>query len=531
MIHFNSRRSTLVARQGAVATSQPLAAQAGLQILMAGGNAIDAAVATAATLSVLEPMSTGIGGDMFSLIWSAKDQRVVALNGSGRAPQAADAATLLRQGYQHMPLEGPDVAYSVTVPGSVDGWQTILENYGNMTLKDVLRPAIFYAKQGFGVSPLIAQAWSEYATKLLSRPSGQEFLLNGRVPRYGEIMRLPTLAKTLEAISEGGKAAFYHGEIAERMAAFVQAEGGWLTTADLAAHTSTWEVPLSTAYRDVTVWECPPNGQGLTALLALNIAEGLELTDYVHRYHYLIESMRLAFADALHYIADPHWHSVPSQSLLTKEYANQRRQLIHPEQALPSINYGDPSSLRGDTVSISVIDAQGNACSFINSLYWGSGLVVPATGIALHNRGANFSLNPQHPNYLRGHQRPYHTLMPGLATRQGELWLCFGVMGAFQQPQGHLQVLSNLIDLGMDSQAALDALRFSIDLDTQVVRLEAGMAEEVVTGLRKRGHAIAIVEGYARSTFGGGQVIARDLETGVLYAGSDPRKDGAAVGY
>lgn len=533
MNYFNSRRSTVVARQGIVATSQPLAAQAGLQMLIAGGNAIDAAVATAAALSVLEPMSTGLGGDMFCLIWEAKTKQVTALNGSGRSPKAAQAETLLRKGYQRIPLSGPEVAYSITVPGVVEGWQTVLEQAGRMTLKEVLKPAILYAKQGFGVSEIIAYAWQEYANKLKAHPSGQEFLLHGRAPRYGEVMSVPTLAKTLEQISEGGKEVFYHGELAEKTASFVQSQGGWLTTQDLAAHTSTWDTPIKTSYRGVTVWECPPNGQGLTALLALNIAENFNFPAFysVERYHYLIEAMRLGFADALHYIADPVQQSIPVQALLSKKYAEKRHHLIHADQALQDIHYGDPASLAGDTVYISVIDQEGNACSFINSLYWGSGLVVPGTGIALHNRGASFSLDPQHPNFLQGNKRPYHTLMPALATRNDELWLCFGVMGAFQQPQGHLQVVSNMVDFNLDPQKALDALRFSINLETHSIQLEAGLPEELIRGLQRKGHAIEIIDGHARTHFGGGQIIARDHETGVLYAGSEPRKDGAAVGY
>lgn len=534
MSYFNSRRSTVVARRGAVATSQPLAAQAGLQMLIAGGNAVDAAVATAAALGVLEPMSTGIGGDMFCLIWPAKEKRVVALNGSGRAPAAADAEMMRHKGYQKMPRDGKEVACSVTVPGTVDGWQTALENYGTMTLKEVLKPAIEYAQQGFVVSEIIAYAWQDYATRLKARPSGQEFLLNGRAPRYGEIMYLPTLASTLEMISEGGKAAFYQGELAEKTAAFVQAEGGWLTTEDLVAHTSTWDKPISTDYRGVTVWECPPNGQGLAALLALNIAEGFDIrameAQSAERYHTLIEAMRLSFADALQYIADPRMQSVPVQALLSKDYAQQRRNLINPVQALQEVNYGEPLPA-GDTVYLSVVDGEGNACSFINSLFHGSGLVVPGTGIALQNRGACFSLNSAHPNFLQGRKRPYHTIIPAMATRDGELWLCFGVMGAFQQPQGHLQVVSNRVDFDMDSQQALDALRFSIDLDTDTIRLEAGVSEEVITGLEKRHHRVQVIEGYARADFGGGQIIARDPDSGVLYAGSEPRKDGAAVGY
>jgi len=536
LTYFRSRRSAVVARRGIVATSQPLAAQAGLRILQQGGNAVDAAVATAATLNVVEPGSTGIGGDMFALIWMADEKRVRALNGSGKSPAAADPGEVRRKGYDAIPTSGPDAAFAVSVPGTVHGWQTALEAHGRMTLREVLQPAIRYALDGFAVSEVVSYGWGSNQEKLAARPSGAEFLPGGRAPRCGEVVRLETLGRTLEAIAEGGPPAFYAGEMARRIAEFVQAEGGWLTERDLAAHHSDWDEPISTDYRGVTVWECPPNGQGIAALMALNIAEGFDIAGMGAQspdaYHHLIESMRLGFADALQYVADPRVSEVPIVPLLSKEYAARRRSLVSGERAMASVSFGEP---RGgdDTVYLTAVDGEGNACSFINSLFqgFGTGLVVPGTGIALQNRGALFSLDAAHPNHLQPAKRPYQTIIPAMATRDGEMWLSFGVMGGFQQPQGHLQVVSNMVDFALGPQEALDALRFNVDLNSGHVNLEAGLERETVAELERRGHRINVVDGYARASFGGGQVIARDAETGVLTAGSEPRKDGAAAGW
>ena len=537
MSYFKSRRSAIVARRGAVATSQPLAAQAGLKMLMDGGNAVDAAVAAAATLNVVEPGSTGIGGDVFMLIWGKDQKKVVALNGSGRSAATANGEEVRKRGYSAIPAEGKDAALSVSVPGTVDGWHTALEACGRMTLKEVLQPAIHYALEGYGVSEVIANGWKNTEAKLAARPSGQEMLPGGRAPRYGEVATLPTLGKTLQMIAEGGRDAFYKGKVAEAIARFVQQEGGWVTTQDLAEHRSDWDAPISTNYRGVTVWECPPNGQGIAALIALNIAEGFDIPGMGFQspdtYHHLIESMRLGYADALQYVADPRVAEVPIGPLLSKKYAARRRGLIRRTAAIPEVSYGDPMG-SSDTVYVTAVDGDGNACSLINSLYagFGSGLIVPGYGIALQNRGALFSLDPRHPNFLQGKKRPYHTIIPAMATRDGEMWLSFGVMGGFQQPQGHLQVVCNMVDFGLDAQKALDALRFSVEVTgTGVVKIEEDISDDVVKELRRRGHRIQLVSGYERTGFGGGQVIARDPETGVLTAGSEPRKDGAAVGW
>ena len=531
-MQLNSRRSPALTTQGMVATSQPLAAMAGLQMLMKGGNAVDGAVAAAAALNVVEPMSTGIGGDLFALVWNASDKSIRALNASGRAPAAANLEELHSQGYTYIPTLSP---YAVTVPGCVDGWHTLIEECGAMSLSEVLAPAIQYAMTGYPVSPIIAAAFAAGLAKLTRYPSGSELLLDGRAPRTGEVLRLPELGRSLETVAEGGRDAFYLGESARRISAYVQERGGWLAEEDFASHVSTWDEPISTTYRDVTCWECPPNGQGINALMALNIAEGFDLPGMgfqsVATYHHLIESMRLAFADGFRYVADPRRVGVPVGGMLSKERAEERRALISPDRAMAEAPYD--SSLGGsDTVYVTCVDGQGNGCSLINSLFhgFGTGLVAPGTGIALQNRGSNFFLDPDHPNALAPGKRPFHTIIPGLATRGGELWLSYGVMGGFQQAQGHLQVMANMVDFGLDPQGALDARRFNVNLDGTTT-LEQDVPQEVIDRLRAMGHRITPDSGGAGVLFGGGQIIQRDPESGVLTGGSDPRKDGCAVGW
>ena len=531
---FDSRRSTVLAKNGMVATSQPLAAMAGLRVLMQGGNPVDAAVASAAVLNVVEPVSTGVGGDMFALVWNHQEKKVRAINGSGRAPAAASLEELRSSGLRQMPEFG---VHTITVPGAVHGWETLLNAYGTMPLSELLKPAIHYAEEGFPVSDVIGFQWSTEFTKLSQLPSGQELLLDGRTPRHGEVMRIPTLGRTLRIIAEGGAEAFYKGEIGEKMAAFVQEQGGWLSREDLSEHSSNWEEPISTDYRGVTCWECPPSDHGIAALEALNIAEGFDIAamgpQSPDAYHHLVESMRLAFADAFRYVADPAKTFVPTVELSSKEYAQTRRALIDPTRAMATVPYGQVQG-GGDTVYISTADGKGNACSFIYSVYanFGTGMVVPGTGIVLHNRGSLFSLDPDHPNALAPHKRPYHTIIPGMATVDGELYLCYGVMGAFMQPQGHLQVISNIVDHGMEPQAALNALRFMVTQDS--VALEEGISPQVVDELESRGHRTRLISSYFRGItggVGGAQLIQRDRDTGVLRGASEPRKDGCAVGW
>ncbi len=541
----HSRRSNVLARRGMVATSQPLAAMAGLRMLLDGGNAADAAVATAAALAVVEPMSTGIGGDAFALFYDAQaspTQRVSALNGSGRAPAGLHLEDLHHAGLNEIALDSP---HSVTVPGTAAAWADLLARHGTMPLGVVLRPAIEYARDGFPVSELIAASWQRGEAKLSRLPSGQELLPGGRAPRMGEVVCLPEMARTLQAIAEGGADAFYLGETGRRIADFVQTQGGRLDVSDLAAHRSTWDEPISIEYCGLRVWECPPNGQGLAALLALGIVAGDDLAAAapIERWHLLIEAMRLAFADARRWVADPTFADLPLAELLSTPYLAGRRGQIDPLRANLAPRSGLPAAERrplqpaprSDTVYLSVVDGHGNACSFINSLYhgFGSGLVAPGTGVALQNRGALFSLDPAHPNRLEPGKRPYHTIIPALATQGDDLWACFGVMGGFMQPQGHVQVLVNLLDLNLLPQDALDAPRFCLQ-DGEAggrVAVEVSAGAGLIDALRARGHDVVVTAGMERTLFGVGQVIRRDTATGVLTAGSDPRRDGCALGW
>jgi gamma-glutamyltranspeptidase / glutathione hydrolase len=542
---FSSRRSPVLARRGMVASSQPLASQAGLSVLMAGGNAADAAIATAAALNVTEPTSTGIGGDCFALYYKAQTGEITALNGSGRAPAQLDLALLGRQNITRDGALPPFHAHTVTVPGACAGWCDLLARHGSLALPDVLAPAIGLAEDGFPVAPITAHFWARGAERQLrAAPGGDALLIDGRAPRAGEIFRNLGLARTLRAVAEGGQEAFYGGEIAAAIASRVQAAGGVLTTADLAAHTSTWDEPISTHYRGMRVWECPPNGQGLAALLALNILEGFDLGGLdagdSRRWHYMIEAMRLAFADTNWYVADPRFSDVPLSGLLSKDYASRRRELIRPHRASLDVRQGAPAA-GSDTVYLCVVDGQGNACSFINSNYMGFGTgLVPegrqgSWGFTLQNRGHNFSLDPRHPNALAPGKRPYHTIIPGMITREadGSLYAPFGVMGGFMQPQGHMQVVVAMLDDGLDPQAALDRPRFCIEPAAAdgTVALERGLPQALVNDLRALGHPLKPdVGGYERALFGRGQIIRRDGD-GILWAGSDPRADGCAMGY
>lgn len=529
---FPARRSAVMGLGPMVATSQPLAAQAGLQVLLAGGSACDAAVATAAVLAVVEPTGTGLGGDCFALAYASATATVRALNGSGRSASALDLATLHRLGLARMPERG---ALTVTVPGAVHAWATLLTEHGRMSLAEVLAPAIAIAERGYPVSEIIAAAWASSASLLArSQAASEHFLPAGRPPNAGEIIRLPGMAGALRAIAEGGTDAFYRGPIADAIVEACTAGGGYLSHDDLAGHTSAWASPIRTTYYDLDVWECPPNGQGLAALLALAIARDLDVgaapwgsPDHLHL---LIEAMRLAFADVTAWVADPESSTAPVDTLLSKGYIDARRALIQPHRALAAPGTGIlPTS---DTVYIAVVDGDGNACSLINSNYmgFGSGIVAGWTGIPLQNRGAGFVLDAGHPNAYAPHKRPYHTIIPGLATRSSDnsLYACFGVMGGHMQPQGHLQVLTNLKVYGMDPQRAVDAPRFQI-LPAGDVALEPWFSSVTRRELVARGHGIVPRAATpAAASFGGGQVIAV-TEDGVRIGGSDPRKDGAVA--
>jgi gamma-glutamyltranspeptidase/glutathione hydrolase len=546
LLAFKSRRSPVMGCGGMVASSQPLATAAGLEILARGGNAADAAVATAAALSVTEPASTGLGGDMFCLFYHAGTGQVSALNGSGRAPAALTLERLHREGFGELPPTHP---YTITVPGACAGWCDLIERHGSLPLAEVLAPAMRLAEEGFPVAPVTSLGWQEAAgDNLATALNGGELTVDGRAPRPGELFHNPGLARTLKTVAEGGKKAFYEGEIAEAVAAAVQQAGGCLTPADLAAHASTWEAPISTTYAGLRLWECPPNGQGLTVLMAVNLLEGFDLTALdplsADRLHLEIEALRLAFADAGWFVADPAKIKVPVEELLSKGYAAERRKLIDPQRASLDQKHGSPLA-GSDTVYFCVVDQLGNACSFINSLYmrFGTGIVPSGWGFALQNRGHNFSLDPQHPNALAPGKRPYHTIIPALITSphpsplsQGErgwgegLFAAFGVMGGFMQPQGHVQVFLALAQ-GFDPQAALDLPRFCIvdGIPAGRVGLEWEIKAGAVRDLLGRGHDVFRARAAQRGLFGRGQVILRDPLTGVLTGGSDPRADGCAM--
>lgn len=521
-------------RNGAVATSQPLAAAAGLDVLRRGGTAADAAVAMAAVLAVVEPMSTGIGGDAFALVYEAKTGKVHALNASGRTAAAATIEAYRERGFSSMPERG---IMAITVPGAVSGWAALVERFGTMKLGELLEPAIDYARNGFPVAPITAMDWEAAVPVLQSHPnSARVFLPGGRAPRPGEVVRLPELARSLEAIAQGGREAFYEGELAEQMVDFIAAEGGLLTREDFRQHQPQWQEPISVDYRGYRLYECPPNGQGIIALMALNILKqepvasmGYTSPDY---WHLAIEALKLAFHDAWHYVADPELADVPVEELLSPAYAARRRELISMDRAIAQPSHGHPQV--SDTVYMTAVDGQGNAVSFINSIFYsfGSGMVAGETGIVLQNRGAMFSFDPAHRNHLAPRKLPYHTIIPAMVTKDGQLFMSYGVMGGLMQPQGHVQVLVNIVDFGMDVQQALDAPRFRYVEGTRVL-LEPGANQLVGKALGARGHAISAPGPDAKEYFGfgGGQVIMRDAETGVLLAGSDPRKDGLAIGF
>ena len=531
---FRASRSPVMGRGGMAASSQPLATAAGLKILSLDGNAADAAVAMAAVLNVTEPTSTGLGGDMFCLFYEAATGTITALNGSGRAPAALTLDLLQEKGISELPSFHP---YTVTVPGACAGWCDLVERHGSLRLPVILAPAIHLAEHGFPVAPITSYFWRRAAgNQLKTAVNGQEMLIDGRGPNPGEIFKNPGLAGTLRTIAEGGKKAFYTGPIAEEIVKTLAAAGGCMVKDDLAGHVSTWDEPISTHQSGLRLWECPPNGQGIATLLALNILEGFDLpVDPLNplRLHLEIEAMRLAFADTRWYVADPQKVQVPVEELISKEYASQRRKLINRTHATLDQVKGSPT-YGSDTVYFCVVDQWGNACSFINSNYmgFGTGIVPKGCGFTLQNRGHGFSLDRNHPNALAPKKRPYHTIIPAMITRESNNSLIgpMGVMGGFMQPQGHLQVFLSLAQ-GLDPQTALDLPRFCINDGTSggVVSLEEGIPLNVVRELKEIGHEVKRVKGWGRALFGRGQVILKDEATGVLIGGSDPRADGCAM--
>jgi gamma-glutamyltranspeptidase/glutathione hydrolase len=519
-------RSAAYGENAMAATSHPLATLTALDVLRSGGNAVDAAIAAVAVQCVVEPAMTGIGGDCFVLVAPAEGG-VVALNGSGRAPAGATAARLRELGVDA--LDG--TVHSVTVPGAIDAWARLLERHGTKDLAELLRPAIRYAEDGFLVTPRVAWDWARDGERLLRSSGGRViYLPDDRAPAAGQKVRFPALANTLKRIAEHGPDAFYRGELAERMAAYLRSEGGLHTADDFAAAAGEFVTPIKTTYRGLEVYECPPNGQGVIALLMLNILEGFELgaldPNGAERLHLEAEATRLAYRDRDACLADPAAADVPVGRLLSKNYAAALRRQIDPERALPAL----PRPLlpeHPDTVYLTVVDRDRNLVSFINSVFdsFGSGLVCPETGVVFHNRGKSFSLDPEHPNVIAPDKRPLHTIIPGLAFEDGRPTIAFGVMGGHYQPVGHVHVLTNLVDFGLDPQAAIDAPRaFAHDGE---LRLERGVPQATAEALAELGHDVVP----SGRPLGGAQMIMIDHARGVLIGGSDPRKDGLALGY
>jgi gamma-glutamyltranspeptidase/glutathione hydrolase len=528
-------RSVVRASQGMVATSQPLASQVGVDVLKRGGNAVDAAIAIAATLNVTEPSMTGVGGDAFMMIYSSRTKKLAGLNASGRAPRALNLDYFAARKVTQMPMTGME---TITVPGAFDGWVTLLERYGTMKLAELLAPAIGYAENGFPVMEKIAADWEPEVEKLKRTPAAAStFLVNGGAPTPGTIFAQRNLARTLRTLARGGRDAFYRGEIARAIVDYCQRNSGFLSMEDFASQKSEWVEPISTTYRGHTLFEIPPNGQGLTALLLLNILEGIDVksmrSDPGLYYHTLIEATKIAFADRNHYIADPAFAKVPIKELLSKEYASRRRALIDPAKAIDPPAHGEIRT-SSDTTYFTVVDKDRTAVSFINSIFsaFGSGIVAGETGIILQNRGAGFSLDPKHPNRLEPGKRPFHTIIPAMVFKDGSLLMSYGVMGGDVQAQGHVQVLVNLIDRGMNLQQAIDAPRVRY-MSGRRVMMEDGLTVPVISELVQRGHERAMPAAGVmhRALMGGGQAIVIDASTGALLGGSDSRKDGLALGY
>ena len=520
-------RSPVLAVNGMVATSQPLASSAALRVLQDGGNAVDAAITAAAVLNVVEPMSTGIGGDMFALVYMQQDRKPVGLNGSGWAGSNATIDFFRNRNLDEVPMTG---IYSVTIPGAVAGWHALHQRYGTLPMSRILAPAIDYAENGFPVSDIIAAQWLRGEGKLRATPdAARHLLIDGRAPVHGELFKMPGLARTFRLIAEQGRDVFYKGEIAKKIAAFSGQHDGLLTFEDLAGFDAQWIEPVSTNYHGHDVYELGAQTQGMTALEMLNILEGFDMKSLGHNsadyLHVMIETKKLAFADRDAYIADPDKAHVPSARLISKEYAAERRKLIDTNRAMPAPAPGVIET--GDTVYLTVVDKDRNAVSFINSLFegFGSGLVAGDTGILLHNRGALFDLEPEHPNVVAPRKRPFHTLIPGMVLKDGTPYFSFGVMGGDMQPQGHMQVLVNLIDFGMDPQQAGETPRFRHSAGE--VLLESAFGSPVVSGLEGKGHKVA----RGADVWGGYQGILIEPRNGILIGGSDPRKDGLAIGW
>lgn len=531
-------RSDVIAQNGMAATSHPLATQVALDILKDGGNAIDAAIAANAALGLMEPTGNGIGGDIFAIIWDAETQELYGLNGSGRSPQDLTLEYFIENDYESIPSHGP---LPVSVPGTVDGWFAMHERFGSMEMEDILEPAIEYAEEGFPVTELIAYYLNRSAW-MAKYPNFEEvYMPGGKTPETGEVFKNPQLAKTLSTIAEDGRDAFYKGEIARTMAGFIQEQGGFLSYEDLASHKSEWVDPVSTNYRGVDVWELPPNGQGTAALQILQILEGYDFDTIPFgspmHVHLFTEAKKLAFEDRAKFYADPDFVDIPLEQLLSDQYATDRRRLIDIDRAAKTYDAGKLE--QGNTIYMTVADKDGNMVSLIQSNYrgMGSGMVPPGLGFMLQDRGEMFTLEKGHANVYEPGKRPFHTIIPAFITKEGKPWISFGLMGGAMQPQGHAQIVMNLIDFGMGLQEAGDAPRIHHEgsseptgykmTDGGILQLESGFSYETIRDLMKLGHNV----GYTLGAFGGYQAIMYDAENDVYFGASESRKDGQAAGY
>ena len=534
-------RSEAIARNGMAATSQPLATQVALDILKQGGSAVDAAIAANAVLGLVEPTGNGMGGDLFAIVWDADTERLYGLNASGRSPKSLTLEEFERRGLTSIPAYGP---LPVSVPGAVDGWFELHGRFGRLSMEQVLTPAIEYAREGFPVTEIIAFYWQRGAQGLKEFPGFAEtFMPNGKAPKKGEIFRNPNLASTFEKLIEGGRDAFYKGDIARTIDAYMQRVGGFLSYEDLAEHESEWIEPVSTNYRGYDVWELPPNGQGIAALQMLNILEGYDIAsmgfgsaDYLH---VLTEAKKLAFEDRAKFYADPAFNEIPVDWLISKEYGAERRALIDMNRAARQYPAGDPILETGETIYLTTADKDGNMVSLIQSNYrgLGSGMTPDGLGFILQDRGELFNLEPGHMNSYEPGKRPFHTIIPAFVTKDGKPFMSFGVMGGAMQPQGHVQIVVNMIDFGMNLQEAGDAPRMRHTGSSQptggfmrnggTLNLEYGFSRETLRALAAKGHLVR----HATGGYGGYQAIMYDAVNGVYYGASESRKDGHAAGY
>jgi len=537
---FTFGRPEAIAKTGMVASTHPQAVRIGVEILKAGGNAVDAAIATDAAMGLMEPMSCGIGGDLFAIVWDARSQKLYGLNASGRAPYAATIELFRQKGLKEIPVTGP---LSWSVPGCVDGWEELRKRFGTMSMQQLLAPSIRYAEEGFLVPQTIGGFWRSAEQTLRKYPdAAATYLTDGRAPVPGTSFKNPRLSRTYREIANGGRDAFYRGRIAREIVRFSEQNDGLFALQDFEDHTSTWVDPVSTTYRGYRIWEIPPPGQGISALQMLNLLEGYDLKSMgagsADWWHVFLEAKKLAFADRARYYTDPQFAKVPTEQLISKSYAEQRRKLIDMSKAATAVEPGKPV-LGGDTIYLCVVDKDRNCVSLIQSNYhgFGSGLVPGDLGFALQNRGTLFALDPAHPNRLEPHKRPFHTIIPAMVTKEGKPWFVFGVMGGDMQPQGHVEVLCNLIDFEMNVQQAGEAPRLEHlgsatptgrpAQGSGTVAAEGRIPDAVLQELERRGHQIQ----RNRSNGGGYQGILIDPETGLLRGGTEARRDGCAEGY